>query len=220
MPAALARSNPPGAELPGGPSGLDPELEALPEPRRPFRKTTLVTLGATSISALAVAASLVGPARFSLSAGPPKELPALTHVQLGPEVENTWVHAVGELSDSGIEYRRPLDADRYRLVRSAEAPKLWVELRIPGDLEPERYVPPNSFVGRLVPLDHAGLRYASVGDALEMLGEKRDDVWLLVDGEAPATTRWTLGIIALFTGFAAFGAWGIARLVAPVRARS
>jgi hypothetical protein len=199
---------------------LDPELEALPEPRRPYRNLTLAVLAATAISALSVSASLTSSARFSLEAGPPKELGSLTHVQLDPGLRNTWVHATGDLDDGAVEYRRPLDADRYRLVRSADNARLWVELRVPGSLEPEHYVPPNSFVGRLVPLDDAGLRYSSLRNALAELGEKSDGAWLLVDGEAPATTRWTLGVIALFVGFAAFGVWGVVRLVRPARAET
>lgn len=193
---------------------LDPELEALPEPRRPFRRATLVTLAATAVSALGMAWALRGEAAFSTWTGPPRELGTLTHVQLSPSAENAWVHLTGPLDDHAAEYRRPLDADRFRLVHAEGTPLLWVELRVPADFEPEHYVAPNSFVGRLVPLERAGLRHAAVADAaVTALGAPLPaDAWLLIDGEAPATTRWAFGLIALFIAFATFSVWGIVRL--------
>lgn len=197
---------------------LDPELEALPEPRRPFRRATLVTLAATAVFSVAMGWELRGDARFSLQSGPPHELGALTHVQLGPRAENSWVHAAGALAAEAAEYRRPLDSDRFRLVRAEGNPRLWVELRVPGGLEPERYVAPNSFVGRLVPFEHAGLRYAAVAEAGTTLGTALPgDAWLLIDGEAPATTRWAIALIGLFLAFATFSVWGIVRLGRAVR---
>jgi hypothetical protein len=93
-----------------------------------------------------------------------------------------------------------------------------VELRVPAGLEPERYVAPNSFVGRLVPFEHAGLRYAAVADAATALGSALPgDAWLLIDGESPATTRWAVGLIGLFLAFATFSVWGIVRLGRAVR---
>lgn len=166
-------------------------------------------------------------AGFSLRMGPPRELGALTHVQLGPDAANTWVHAAGPLADQAAEYRRPLDSDRFRLVRAQGNPHLWVELRVPAGLEPERYVAPNSFVGRLLPFEHAGLRYAAVTQAAAVLGGPPDgaasgleNAWLLVDGEAPATTRWAIGLIGLFLVFATFSVWGIVRLQRAVRPKA
>jgi hypothetical protein len=37
----------------------------------------------------------------------------------------------------------------------------------------------------------------------------------LLDGEAPATTRWTLGVGMLLVGFAVFNAVGLLRLLRP-----
>jgi hypothetical protein len=147
--------------------------------------------------------------------GPPRELGTLTRVQLGPDLENSWVHAVGTLGGTSVQYRRPLDPDRYRLARSGENPRLWIELRVPSEIEPEHYLAPSSFVGRLVPFHAAGLHHAALSGATEAaLGQMPpDDAWLLIDGEAPATTRWALGIVALFAAFAAFSAWGVYRIV-------
>jgi hypothetical protein len=92
-----------------------------------------------------------------------------------------------------------------------------VELRVPAGIEPEHYVAPNSFVGRLVPLTDAGLRYGAVGDAVtEALGRSSTEgAWILMDGQAPSTSRWAVGLTALFVVFAALNAWGVVRLLRP-----
>lgn len=199
----------------------DPELEALPEPRRPWRRTTLATMAVTSVLSAAAACALVPTARFSLQKGPPRELGSLTHVQLGQNLENAWAHGEAELGERSVEYQRPLDSDRFRLAEVMDNPHLWVELRIPSGIEPEHYVPPNSFVGRVVPFASAGIRHAALAEAIESgLGRPPPvDAWLFIDGEAPATTRWSGGLIVLFAAFAAFNAWGVVRLVKPVARR-
>jgi hypothetical protein len=44
-----------------------------------------------------------------------------------------------------------------------------------------------------------------------------EQAYLLVDGEAPSTMRWALGLMALFVGFAGFNLFGLYRLVRPIR---
>jgi hypothetical protein len=198
---------------------IDPELEALPEPRRPFRRLTLATMAVTAALAFATAAGLKSSAVFALQPGPPQDLGPLKGVDLGPGLDNKWVHGTGTIADEGVEYRRPLDPDRYRLVQVGGNPHLFVELRVPSGVESEHYVVPNSFVGRLVPFAHAGLRYGAVSDALAEVAARRDadhDAWLLVDGQAPSTTRWAIGLGALFLVFAGINAWGVVRLLRPV----
>jgi len=203
-------------------SSLDPELEALPGPRRPWRKATLLTMGLTVALSGWIISGLSAQAVFALRGGAPRELGSLTNVQLTPNLENVWVHGAAELADRSIEYRRPLDADRYRLSEVKGNGNVWVELRIPSGIEPEHYVPPNSFVGRLVPFEKTGLRHRALADDVaEALGHPPSpNAWLLIDGEAPATTRWTLGLILLFLAFVLFNVWGIARLFAPVSVTS
>jgi hypothetical protein len=208
------------AETPARVKPTDPELEALPEPRRPWRRATLVTMVLTAAISLALAVALGSTARFSLRRGPPIELGSLTHVQLEQRLENQWAHGEAELDERSAEYRRPLDPDRFRVAEVSGNDRVWVELRIPSGIEPEHYVPPNSFVGRLVPFQSSGLRHAAVVDAARTVGAApRDDAWLLIDGEAPATTRWSLGLIALFLAFATFNIWGVLRLLRPVKVR-
>jgi len=135
---------------------------------------------------------------------------------------NTWVHGSGTLrSDGAVHYARPLERDSYRLAQVEGNRKLWVQISVPEDpSDPDgaRFVPPTSFVGRLIPVSHAGLRHgvvrAAVGDAWQ--GMVPDDAWLLVDGEAPQTTRWALALCGLFIGFAAFSVIGLVKLTHKV----
>jgi hypothetical protein len=172
----------------------------------------------TAVAAVFVGFALRPLALFALRTEGPAEIGPLTDVQLDGSAENSWVHATGELAESGIEYQRPLDSDTYRLVSVKGTPRLWVELRVPPDIESEHYVAPNSFVGRLVPVRKAGLRHAALGDAVEAATARAlpGDAWVLIDGEAPANLRWAIGLELLFAGFAAFNVWGIARLLRPV----
>jgi hypothetical protein len=106
------------------------------------------------------------------------------------------------------------------LSRVAGTQKLWVQVRVPSDDDDpshKRFVPPTSFVGRLVPARHGGVRLSQLGSAIAEAGrpELPGDAWLLIDGEAPATTRWTLGVGALLLGFAAFNLFGLRRLLRP-----
>jgi hypothetical protein len=196
---------------------LDPELEALPEPRRPWRKTTLATMAITAAAAASVAWSLREPAAFAVFRGPPVELGSLTHVQPAAAVDNAWVHGEGTLGPRSIEYERPVDRDRYRVAPLEDNPRVWVELRVPGGLESEHYVAPNSFVGRFVPFEKVGLRHTALMSAIETTFGKppASDAWLLIDGEAPATTNWAVGLVALFVAFALFNVWGIVHLLRP-----
>jgi hypothetical protein len=204
--------------LPG--PGPDPELEALPEPRRPGRRLTLASLALTAIAALAMAFNLRGEVSYTLAGGSPRELGNLVNFDPAATAENTWVHGEALLATTGaIRYGRPLEKDTYRLAPVAGNDRLWVQVRVPAGLEDPRFVPPTSFVGRLVPVSEAGLRYAGLPAAVERANKSRipEQAYLLVDGEAPSTMRWALGLLALFIGFAAFNLFGLYRLVRPIR---
>lgn len=198
---------------------VDPEFEALPEPRRPWRRVTLGAMALTGISAITLASSLWSRVLYSVSSAEPSDVGALTSVQLTERIDNRWVHGTGEIEPTVVQYRRPLDSDTYRLSPLVGQPRIWVELRVPGDLEPERYVAPTSFVGRLVRLDHAGLSYTSIADAVEATTGRRlpPDAWLFVDGDAPSTSRWVIGVVAMLFAFTIFSAAGIVHLMHKVR---
>ncbi len=207
--------------LPGPGAGApDPELEALPEPRRPGRRLTLAALAITAVAALLMAFSLRGEVRYALGGGVPRELGNLVNFDPGANAGNTWVHGEALLSTTGaIRYGRPLEADTYRLAPVAGNDRLWVQVRVPAGLEDPRFVPPSSFVGRLVPMSEAGLRYSGLPEAVEHASRSRipDHAFLLVDGEAPSTMRWAIGLLLLFVGFASFNLFGLYRLVRPIR---
>lgn len=198
----------------------DPELEALPEPRRPGKRLTIATLSATVIASLAMTVSLLPEVAYGLRGGGPTDLGPLAHVTPTPDLDNAWVHGEALLGTSGaVRYGRPLESDTYRLAPVAGNPKIWVQIRVPAGMEGPHFVPPTSFVGRLLPAASAGLRHGGLRESVDALGSSRmpDGAWLLIDGEAPATTRWTLGVVALLLGFAGFGVYGLYRLLRPVR---
>ena len=173
----------------------------------------------TTVAALGLAMSLAPLVTYAFMGGVPVELGALTGVQPDEKNAGSWVHATGALAGRGIEYRRPLDPDRFRLAQVDGNPRLWIELRIPSGIEPEHYVAPNSFVGRLAPLARAGIRHRALPEAIESSFGKgpRSDAWLLVDGESPATTRWAAALSGLLVAFAVFNVWGLVRLLRPAR---
>lgn len=196
---------------------VDPDLEALPRPRRPWRRLTLALMSVAAVASLLLLVDLLPLCRYALRSGRPTDIGALTDVQLGPQYDNRWVRARGDLAPRGAAYRRPLDSDQYRLAPIQGRPDVWIELRIPGSIETEHYIPPVSFVGRLVPFAEVGVRYASLEQAMGVVSPRaRRDVWVLLDGQSPAMTRWALGVAALALGFLLFNAWGLAHLLRPV----
>jgi hypothetical protein len=198
------------------------DLEELPPPRRPWRRATLVSLGLCALGSLWLAAELRGDAAFALKGGPPRDLGELASAGLDPALANTWVHGSASLRAEGaVHYARPLERDSYRLARIEGSDKLWVQVRVPfdpSDPEAEHFVPPTSFVGRLVPVSKAGIRHSivrsTVADTAQ--GAVADDAWLLIDDEAPQGMRWTLALVAMFLGFAAFSVTGLVRLTQKV----
>jgi hypothetical protein len=200
----------------------DPELQALPEPRRPWRRATLVSLCLTFVASLLMCFELRSLVEYSLVGGQPGNVSALEHFQPSPALANTWVHAEGQLEPAVAGYRRPLDPDRFRLARALDNPKIWVELREPSGSLGEHFVPPVSFVGRLVPLSDPGLSHRGLIDALSESGQPSPplDAWLLIDGQSPSSSRWALGVCGLLLAFAVFSGWGIVRLLAPRALRS
>lgn len=196
------------------------DLAGLPAPRRPFRRLTFGVMIVTALASIGLLLGLRGELSYSFSGGRPADVGELSRVQLDEQRSNTWVRAEGELSTTDvIGYQRPLDRDLYRLARVEGTDRVWVELRVPREADDARFIAPSSFVGRLLPVSLAGLRYGALPDALVDAGREPlpRDAWLLIDGEAPAGTRWALGLGALLVAFAAFNLLGLARLAQRVR---
>jgi hypothetical protein len=217
---AYMESTSPTSEEPPVPSGAPlPELAELPAPRRPWRRATLATLASGAVASTLFAAVMLPDVRYALRGGTARDLGGLARLVPGPELANTWVRAEGQLSvTEAIRYRRPLERDSYRLASVDRNPRVWVQIRVPEGEEDPRFVPPDSFVGRLVPVSKLGLRQRGLAEAvgaagLSPLGE---DAWLLVDGESPAALRWVLGLLALLLAFATFNVVGLVRLLRPI----
>lgn len=201
------------------PTAADPELLGLPIPRRPWRRATLVSLSLTAAAALFLFFRLLPDARYAAMGGQPVELSALEALVPGSQLETPFVHAQGALSPEAVGYRRPLDADRFRLARLVENPRVWVELREPAGSLGEHFLPPNSFIGRLVPMSDAGLRHGWVSAALKKSGQAAPDDGdlLLIDGESPSSNRWVFALLAMLLGFAGFSAFGVKRLLTKIQ---
>ncbi len=217
MPAASSSAELPPPEPTGG---TDPELRALPEPRRPWRRLTLVVMATTAVVSVVMAWNMRGEALYALQNGPPTQLGELDTAAHGRLLANRWVQGTAQLDVTGsIRYSRPLESDTFRLARVAGTPNLWVEIRVPAGLEGPHFVAPASFVGRLVPFSRAGLRHRGLPAEVKATTNERvpPDAWLLVDGESPRGARWAVGLVALFVGFVAFNLFGVFRIVRPVR---
>jgi hypothetical protein len=213
-------STPPTPLEPPAPSGTSlPELAELPPPRRPWRRATLFTLATGAIASLVFAAAMVPDVRYSLRAGAARDVGELEKLVPGSELADSWVRGEGQLSvTNAIRYRRPLERDSYRLASIENNPRVWVQIRVPEGEEQPRFVPPDSFVGRLVPISKLGLRQRGLTDAVSGAGlpPLREDTWLLVDGESPAALRWVLGLLALLLAFTTFNVFGLVRLLRPI----
>ncbi|MEB2312506.1 MAG: hypothetical protein OZ921_09155 [Sorangiineae bacterium] len=201
-------------------TALDPDLEALPEPRRPGRTLTLLVMAVTATLALLLAYALRGEAAYALERGAPLELGELDGFTPRAELANRWVRGEAPLGSNGaLRYGRPLDGDTFRLAPVGGNDRLWVEVRVPAELDDPRFVPPSSFVGRLVPFRSSGLGHAGLPDAVaEAASPARvpADAWVLIDDQSPRGTRWALGLVALLLGFAGFNLWGLYQLTRPV----
>src|SRR5690606_18430963 len=140
-----------------------PELEALPEPRRPGRRLTLLSLSATALASLAMVVALSDDVSYSVKGALPTDLGELVDVTPTPELVNSWVRGEALLGTSGaVRYGRPLESDSYRLAPVAGNSKIWVQVRVPAGMEGPHFVPPTSFVGRFIPAADAGLRHSGL----------------------------------------------------------
>jgi hypothetical protein len=188
----------------------DPELSSLPAPRRPWRKVALGTMGLTLVGALSLAAALRPQLGYATRSGPQHDLGNLERITLSDNLSNTWVHGSGVLDTRAVAYQRPLVPGEYRLVPLVNSDRLWIEVQVPAAVDPDRFIPPSSFVGRLVPLSEAGLGYESLAN---LAGGPMPDAWLLLDGQSPAGTRWVFGVLLVLLGFVGFSAFGLYRVL-------
>ncbi len=223
-------SNPSETELESSPDGFlsksppvggheDRELRELPRSPQRARAVTLASLVLTALASLALSFALLPDASYALGGGVPRNVGSLDGFHPGERDENEWIRAGGIVREDAVRFERPLEADSYRLARVEGNEDVWVQLRVPAGGAEEHFIAPSSFVGRLIPVDDAGLRYVAVaGIVRSQTGASGG--WLLIDGEAPSTMRWILGLVVLLAAFAGFCGYGLFRLTRPVGANS
>jgi hypothetical protein len=195
----------------------DPELLALPAPRRRGRAATLALLGSTLAASCLGSWALRGEVSYSLGHSQPIEVGTLVSFVPSAEHANEYVRATGGLgAASSVRFGRAGETDTFRLAPVAGNPSVWVEFRIPAGLDGPRFVPPTSFAGRLVPLREAGPRHLGLASAVarELGTAVPPDAWLLVDGATPTASRWALALCALLVLFGGWAALGLRRLLA------
>jgi hypothetical protein len=184
---------------------IDPELLALPPPAKGQRQATVLLLLIVALTASAMAIALRGEALYALT--PPTELDIgeLYTVNTATLTNNRYVHAHGSLGGAlAVRFERPFEADTYRVSPVMGRRDLWVEIRVPSGEEGARYVPPTSFSGRMVRWSESGLRHRGLAGAVGSITHETvpEGAWLLVDGQAPSSARWTLGLALMFAAFA------------------
>lgn len=200
--------------------GADPELQSLPQPRRPGRNLTIGLMAITAGASLALASTLWSEAIYATKSGQPVNVGDLAELDLPRMAPGAWIRGEAHLETEGaIRFSRPLDGDSFRLAPVTGNDRLWVEIRVPNEYEGPYFVPPSSFVGRLVPVARLGLRHRGLPGEVSKVSASgiAPEGWLLLDGESPASLRWALGVVVLLLGFAAFNLLGLVRLLRPVR---
>ena len=201
---------------------LDPELLALPDPPRRERTLTVVVLAFAEVLSLAMVFALRKDVAYALATSTPASVGELRTAPVSTLAasENRLVRADGMPGAAGgIRYERPFVDDTFRTMPVAGREDVWVDVRLPAGQESGRWEPPRTFAGRLVRFGQAGPRHRGLASAIERTTGRRipADAWLLVDGEAPDSARWTILLAAMFLGFAAWNVYAIARIVRPVR---
>jgi len=174
----------------------------------------------TGFFALMMTVALAGDVRYALASAAPYDVGELRHFVPDPNLSNRFVQGTGLLSAArAIRYERPMERDSFRLAPLTGNDKIWVEMRVPDGTESARFVPPSTFVGRLVPLGSAAFRYRGLRRSIQELTgtDVPADAWVLVDGATPTSSRWTVALALLFAAFAAYNLVTIARIVRPVR---
>ncbi len=203
----------------GGEGALDPELASLPSPPRGQRGMTLALLAATALASIFMVGILARDAAYAFAPSQVSDLGDLRTAAQGAFTSNAYARGTGMLGGAGaIRFERSLESDTFRLAPVAGRGDVWVELRVPAGVEPDRFVPPTAFAGRVVPFEAAGPRHRGLAASVrELTGQAvPDGAWLIVDGEAPATARWAVALVVVFAIFAAWNAATIARIVKRV----
>lgn len=198
---------------------VDPELLELPNPPKKERTATVALLLFTAVASLAMCFALRRDAAFAFGDAHPANLGDLGSAPSNAFVENGFVEGTAMLGAAhAIRYERPLISDSFRLMPVAGHDNVWVEVRVPAGAENVRYVPPSQMTGRLVRFETAGPKHRGLAAAVRDATGKEvpENAWLLVEGEAPASSRWAVMLIVMFLGFAMWNLGVSAKLLKKV----
>jgi hypothetical protein len=199
---------------------VDPELLELPDPPKGERRTTLALLVITAVAALVMVFSLRWDTAYAFASPMSIDVGDLRTADVASFQTNSYIEAHGMLaSSSALRYERPFESDTYRIAPVAGQPNVYVEVRVPAGEEGARYVPKETFSGRLVPFDKTGLRHRGLPNAIgNELGQSVPaNAWLVVDGEAPKNARWAVTLTVIFGLFALWNLFAFLRLVRKVK---
>lgn len=199
---------------------IDPELVELPDPPKRERSMTVAMLVFTALASLAMAASLRFDASYAFASDRATDLGDLGSTPASALTENSYVTATAMLGAAhAIRYERPLVSDSFRLMPVAGRPNVWAEVRVPAGAENVRYVPPNQVTGHLVRFESAGPKHRGLASAIkDATGQSVPaGAWLLVDGDAPQSSRYAIVLVAMFLGFALWNLRATAKLLQKVR---
>ena len=218
---SLSAHSPRSAQASAPEDELDPELLSLPDPPRRGRTFTLAVLGVTAFASLAMVFALRRDVAYAVGPATPADVGDLRVAQAASLAgyDNRLVTAHGMVGAAGgIRYERPFSEGSFRALPIAGRPDVWVEVRVPEGKENGRWEPPRSFAGRLVRFDGGGPRHRGLASAVKAATDAPvpGDAWLLVDGEAPSTSRWSAALAVLFLAFAAWNVMTFAKLVRKV----
>ncbi len=192
---------------------LDPELLALPDPPKGSRSRAVGLLVAAAVASLAMSVSLRHDVGYALSdAAAPLDVRLEEGLPAGA-IPNRLATATGAVGVAGsVRYERPFRRGSFRVLPVVGRNDLYVEVAVPERSENGRFVPPDRFRGRLVPIVAAGPRFRGLAGAAG-IGE---NAWIIVDGETPASARWSLPLAIGLVLAAGFFTVAALRLVRPV----
>ena len=199
-----------------------PSCSRCPTRRAANGRSTVVVLASRPRPSLAMVVALRRDVAYALASSTPGGLGDLRTAtgERSRQTRTVWC-APRRCSArrAGIRYERPFVDDTFRTLPVAGArPDIWVDVRVPAGQESGRWEPPRAFTGRLVRFDAPGrVTGASRGPSSRRRRTVPAGAWLLVDGEAPESARWTTLLAAMFLGFAVWNAAAIARIVRKVR---